>query len=327
MKNMMAEIKKNASFLKKIGLASGLISAVSPARRNNIPSVSPESVYASSEGDRLHFLNVGRAGCILIQSGSHFALVDCADKAHFQTVSDYLKNVAADESGNVKLDFVVFTHAHSGHIGAAEELFGDEKISVDTVYIKELCEENLGNKEERLSCSSLRSRAIISAKQAGTVVCTEISAGYFDFGSFRLRFVNIEPDNYHRNIDENDNSLGLIVSKADKKILLTGDMTDRTGDLARLADLVGRVDVFELPRHGEESLKKDIVKALSPEVIIAANSTADIPAQVLGDCMLNCNATVYSTVENGGLIITVADSGELRLTNNIHKEERITENA
>ncbi|MBQ2774920.1 MAG: MBL fold metallo-hydrolase [Clostridia bacterium] len=327
MKLSISTIKKSIPLLKKAGVAAGFISAAKPSEKNDTAPIVAEALFVSG-GDRVHFLNTGRSDCILIQSNGHFALVDCSDEQHIHTVTDYLKKVAGDENGVVHLDFLAVTHAHEGHMGGVKQLLSDGKISVDTVYIKPLCDDKFSDVERQLhSSAELFKTCVDAVRQAGIKLVSEIPADYFDFGSFRLRFVNTEPDNYHIGVSENDNSLGLLISKGDKKLLLTGDMVNDTGDLARLANLFGRVDVLQLPCHGQAVLSKDTIKAFSPEVMIATNSACDIPHQILGECMLNSDGKLYSTVENDGVIVTFAENGTLCLTKDIHKIKGESENA
>ena len=319
MKLPISAIKKSIPLIKTIGFAAGFISAAKPDTTSEVTAITAETSF-SPDGNRVHFLNTERTDCILIQSDRHFALIDCSDELHAQTVSDYLKKIAADENGVVQLDFIAITHAHEGHIGGLKQLLSDEKINIDKIYIKTLFDKKLSDIERQLhNCTELLTTSVNTAEQKGVTVVNEIPTTYFDFGTLRLRFVNTEPDNYHIDISENDNSLGLLVSKGDKKLLLTGDMVNDTGDLARLANLLGRVDILQLPRHGEATLSKDSLGAFSPKIMIATNSASDIPHQNMGEILLNCDATVYSTVENNGVIVTFADNGELKLTKDIHK--------
>ncbi len=320
MKLPLSAIKKSIPLIKKVGFAAGFVSALKPDTAPEVTAITSETSFCA-DADRVHFLNTARTDCILIQSGGRFALVDCSDEMHAHTVSEYLHKVAADETGVVQLDFLAVTHAHEGHIGGLKQLLSDEKINVDKIYIKTLFDKKLSDIERQLHNSTqLINDAVDAAKKRGVAVVKEIPSAYFDFGAFRLRFVNTEPDNYHIDIGENDNSLGLLISKGDRKLLLTGDMVNDTGDIARLANLLGRVDVLQLPRHGEAALSKDILGAFSPKIMIATNSSADIPSQNIGEILLNCNATVYSTVENEGIIVTFTDSGELCLTNRLVTE-------
>ena len=319
MKLPISAIKKSVPLIKKIGVAAGFISAAKPDKTPEVTDIAKEN-FLNTAGDRIHFLNTGRTDCILIQSGRRFALIDCSDETHAQSVTDYLKDVASDENGKIQLDFIAVTHAHEGHIGGLKQLLNDEKIEVNKIYIKTLFDKKLSDIELELHNSAeLLSASVDVAMEKGITVINEIPKAYFDFGSLRLRFVNTEPDNYHAEISENDNSLGLLISKGDSRLLLTGDMVNDTGDLARLANLLGRVDVLQIPQHGESKLSKDILGALCPSVMIATNSTEDIPPQNIGEILLNCAATVYSTVENNGIIVTFKDSGKIKLTKEIYK--------
>ncbi len=73
----------------------------------------PETVALPTEGQmKVHFVDVGQADCILLQSGGEAMLVDGGNVDDSDLVVSYLLDQGVEE-----LRYVVGTHAHEDHIG------------------------------------------------------------------------------------------------------------------------------------------------------------------------------------------------------------------
>lgn len=118
-------------------------------------------------GDKIHFINVSPTNlgsdAILLESNGHYAMIDTGEDYDFPdgsdprypyhdgTNTDYrnvltervmrdLKNVGVET-----LDFILITHAHSDHIGNADELM--ENFNVNKVYMKRYSDSRITDKE------------------------------------------------------------------------------------------------------------------------------------------------------------------------------------
>ena len=131
----------------------------------------------------------------------------------------------------------------------------------------------------------------------------------FALGGWTLRFFNTEPDSYHKNIGENDNSLALLAEQNGRRILLAGDMVNDTGDLARLANAVGRIDALKVPCHGERAVPQEALDKLRPETMIITNRLAEISDDVLVGIMSAFGRKAYSTSDSGGIALTLTHDG------------------
>ena len=111
----------------------------------NLPTYDKSVIGA----DRIHFLKTGTSDAIILESDGHFAMVDSGEDTdnprafewlnlpgYEQEVLSYLKKAAADENGNVHLDFVLGTHSHSDHIGGFDPVISDPSVTVDRAYLK-----------------------------------------------------------------------------------------------------------------------------------------------------------------------------------------------
>lgn len=97
----------------------------------------------------IHFLNTGSSDCIILQSGSRFAMVDAGEDTDYppnkpalkypgyeKEVVDYLYKNCMGPDGMVTLDFVLGTHAHSDHIGGFDTVIDADKVVVQKSVFK-----------------------------------------------------------------------------------------------------------------------------------------------------------------------------------------------
>ncbi|HHU31459.1 MAG TPA: MBL fold metallo-hydrolase [Clostridia bacterium] len=74
-----------------------------------------ESESATVGQLKVHFLDVGQADSILVQSREHFMLIDAGNNNDAEFIVKYLK-----DQGVTKLDYVIGTHPHEDHIGSLD---------------------------------------------------------------------------------------------------------------------------------------------------------------------------------------------------------------
>jgi competence protein ComEC len=85
---------------------------------------------AGTDRLRVHFIDVGQADAILVQSDGKNMLIDGGNQAAGDLVVSYLKRY-----GVGTLDYVIVTHPHEDHIGGMGKVL--EAIPVDTVILSE----------------------------------------------------------------------------------------------------------------------------------------------------------------------------------------------
>ena len=272
-----------------------------------------EDKEGKSQGDRVHFLNAGENDCVLIQSICHFALIDFGDPEFADSTFSYLKKTAGDEDGNIDIDFAVFNCFSQKNLDSFKLILADPRIRIGEIYINTLYSENL--KESERLADDIRNKAIQLSISKSIKIKSVVPVEPIEFGSVDIEFLNTQPDNYHRDIEANDNSLALNVSRGNKNILILLGLVNTTGDISRIADGLKNVDVLSLPKNGLEKLSEKNLKLFNPKAMILQNKLENINQQIIGDLMLNTNANIYSTYENEGIAITFA--GELKFNNNI----------
>jgi len=86
-------------------------------------------------------------------------------------------------------------------------------------------------------------------------------------------------------------------------------MVNDTGDLARLANAVGRIDALKVPCHGERAVPQEVLDKLRPETMIIMNRLAEISDDVLVGIMSAFGRKAYSTSDSGGIALTLTHDG------------------
>lgn len=301
------------------------------AGRKHVPITGQTA--ASQGADRLHFLSTGSSDCILIESQGHFALVDAGEDSEFpadrpnleltgfeEDVVNYIKKVAADENGKVTLDFVLGTHAHSDHIGGFDTVINDPDITVLKGYLKEYHAANILDSETKNWDNQEVYDQMMAAMEAnGVEIIQDLTNVEFTMGSFKIKLYNGETDfETKKKIGENENSVVTVLQKGDKTAALTGDLNYLDGDEKRLAPEIGKVDLLKPGHHGYlGSSSFQWVRALDPEIVVVTNYQRKMYPDVMFKFAFVSNSAMYCTADEGGVIATFTDDGQITLTNGI----------
>lgn len=284
-------------------------------------------VFDYSDGDdRIHFLNTLNSDCILIESNGHFALVDSGEgnnnprkKTEYHgsrdDVINYLKKVAADESGKVYLDFILGTHYHYDHVGNFEDIIKNEDIEIGRAYFKEfdssvgtdLESEDWGNAETYKKITDALSEKNI-------VTIHNLPDWEFNFGDFKIKFINtVTPEDLKGN-GENASSVGVLLKKCGKSAFLAADFTSDSGLEQRYADEIGEVDLLKIGHHGYfGSSSGAFLKKLKPKISIVTNYLGKVYPNVKWNLTVTAKVPIYSCVNRNGIVASFTDNGEIVL--------------
>lgn len=292
-----------------------------------------DSSKLQSGGDRIHFLSTDSSDAILIESNGHFALVDCAEDSdnprgfeeleydgYEQRVVDYVKQIAGDESGEAHLDFVVGTHSHSDHIGGFDTLINDSSITIDRAYLKEYDESKIRTHEvEKWDNKEVYTQMLDALNAKNIPVISDITEPEFMLGNFKITLFNTEYDNSGEPVGENDNSIGVLIEKNGRRVFLSGDMDNNTGDEDKYGPLIGKVDVLKVGHHSYSgSTTTGWLKNLSPEVCVVTNVYQKTDKRTLRRITRVAKSPILITGSENGVVVDVSDDGKITYYNNIH---------
>ena len=200
-----------------------------PAATQPMPGLS-----ADSTGDNIltvHYIDVGQADCILLETEGQFVLIDGGNRDDSQLVVSYLQQEGVEE-----LAAVVCTHAHEDHVGGLPAVLAVYPTAV--VYAP-----------TRTYSSKIFDDFVYYTDQQGLEITIPNPGDSFLLGQAKLTVLG--PVKSYA--ETNDTSIVLLVEFLETRFLFTGDMeTPAENDMLDYwGDRVDwDVDVLKVGHHG-----------------------------------------------------------------------------
>ena len=285
----------------------------------------------SKGGDRIHFLNVGNSDAILLESCGKFALIDCGEDndnprglssldltGYEDYVGDYLNSFCAGEDGQIYLEFIIGTHAHSDHLGGFDTVLAQDNVHLERAYLKRYSEEGIKKAEvSGWDNKEVYEQTVAAVEAQGAELVQDLEDLSFAFGNFSITLFNGQEADPDDKVGENENSLGVLVEKDGYRVFLAGDINNFDGDEKRLAPEIGKVNVLKLGHHGYlGSSTLSYIRTLDPDMAIQTNNKpANLSVQIVVT-MINMTP-IYQTAKHNGIILDITDVGDVRLYDKI----------
>ena len=261
----------------------------------NARPVKAETIQANS-GNRIHYINTkggGGSDAIVLESNGHFALIDMGEDYDFPDGSNPRYPIRVGTSrqnelvledrlfrhlshlGVKKFDFILGTHVHSDHIGAADEVL--KRYPVGKLYLKKYTDERISSQWRLWDNLFNYDNAIKTAKEKGVPLIQDIKKedSRFKFGDMDIQLYNYKneygPDGKLKRVyDDNSNSLVAVVTVAGKKIYLGGDLDNAEGAEDKIGPEIGKVDMMKWNHHYEATISNTLpfLDSLSPSMVV-----------------------------------------------------------
>ena len=253
-------------------------------------------------GNKIHYINVSPTNlgsdAILLESNGHYAMIDTGEDYDFPDGSDprypyhdgtntdyrnvmtervmrHLKNVGVET-----LDFILITHAHSDHIGNADELM--ENFNVNKVYMKRYSDSRITDKERLWDSQYNYDKVLAVAGQKGIPVIQDISKeqAHFYLGDMDIQLYNYE--NKYTNgqltpvVDDNSNSIISVITVNGKRIFTAGDLNNLDYlNEDRYGPIIGKVDMMKFNHHFEAEFSNttNFLQNLHPSIVVQTSSS------------------------------------------------------
>ena len=265
----------------------------------NARPVKAETIQANS-GNRIHYINTkggGGSDAIVLESNGHFALIDMGEDYDFPDGSNPRYPIRVGTSrqnelvledrlfrhlshlGVKKFDFILGTHVHSDHIGAADEVL--KRYPVGKLYLKKYTDERISSQWRLWDNLFNYDNAIKTAKEKGVPLIQDIKKedSRFKFGDMDIQLYNYKneygPDGKLKRVyDDNSNSLVAVVTVAGKKIYLGGDLDNAEGAEDKIGPEIGKVDMMKWNHHYEATISNTLpfLDSLSPSMVVHTSS-------------------------------------------------------
>ncbi|MBR0535357.1 MAG: MBL fold metallo-hydrolase [Clostridia bacterium] len=290
--------------------------------------IAQESFGDDNTADRIHFLNTANSDCILIESNGKFALIDSGEgnnnprrktayKGYEEEVIAYLKKHCADTTGKVELEFILATHMHYDHSGNFLPIINDRDISIRRAFIKRYNANSTSDIDsEAWGNLDTYNKIIEALNQKQIPLIQDLSSEDFTFGDFTMRFFNTETP-VELQTGENNNSVGVRVTKGSRSAFLAADFTNRDGFEMIYAEEIGDIDLLKIGHHGYfGSSSPDFLRTLKPEIAICTNYIGKIYPNVKWNLTMVARVPVFATAHRNGIIATFTED-EIILSENI----------
>lgn len=290
--------------------------------------IAQEGFSNDNTADRIHFLNTANSDCILIESNGKFALIDSGEgnnnprrktayKGYEEEVIAYLKKHCADTTGKVELEFILATHMHYDHSGNFLPIINDRDISIRRAFIKRYNANSTSDIDsEAWGNLDTYNKIIEALNQKQIPLIQDLSSEDFTFGDFTMRFFNTETP-VELQTGENNNSVGVRVTKGSRSAFLAADFTNRDGFEMIYAEEIGDIDLLKIGHHGYfGSSSPDFLRTLKPEIAICTNYIGKIYPNVKWNLTMVARVPVFATAHRNGIIATFTED-EIILSENI----------
>lgn len=267
----------------------------------------PEETQALTEteppvnhGVAVHFIDVGQADCILIESNKHFMLVDAGNNDDADTIVSYL-----NEQGVKKLDYVIGTHPHEDHIGSLGTVINTYDIGTLIMTPK-------------VDTTKTFEDVVTAIKNKGLNVNAPVVGKTYYIGDSTFTILSPDPNNDYG--DEYNNwSVGIKLTNGSKSFVMYGDAGAEAEQDILKTDIDLRADVLKLGDHGSDTSATDsFLDTVQPKYAVIScgkDNEYGYPHQKTMDKMVSRNIEVFRTDEQG-TIIASCDGNSITWNNN-----------
>lgn len=281
-KNENPQVVKDYNNQSQSGDKNNQHSNESKADNDNLTS----QVEKLSSNAEIHFINTGNSDAILIIKDNKSALIDGGDNDDEALVSSYIK-----KQGISELEYVFATHPHADHIGGLDRVTKD--IKINNLYVSN------GEAETK----SYRD-FINAAASKGLYPSVPLLGSKFDLAGSTFEVLSVANTN-----DPNNNSIVLLYTNGNDKILLMGDAEKEIEQNLN----VGDVDLLKVGHHGSySSSSKPFVDKINPEyavILVGEDNKYGHPHKETMDTLKEKGIEVHRSDECGDIIFRSTGNG------------------
>lgn len=301
---------------------------------------SEEAAVIDENGLSVHFIDVGQGDAIAIRfPDQKTMLVDAGPKNSANKLIKYLENEFFEQGEN-KFDYLLLTHSDEDHCGSMKAVC--DKFVIDKIYrpyiycVKYDIDETVGagsgskfTKGTDIYYETIKTfqNEKDSNNLAAKMVMTDMDELNTPGNENRIETALYSIDFYaptekyvtqHGESIPNDYSPIMVLNYNGKKIMLTGDASEVSEDLAMKKSILPDVDVLKVGHHGSAtSSSEEFLAQIQPEIAVICvgkDNTYHHPTNATLGRLQDVGAEVYRTDINGNVVVNVSSaSGELNI--------------
>lgn len=238
------------------------------------------------ENSEIHFIDTGNSDSILIIQNGKAALIDGGDNDDEELVVSYLKNQGVKE-----LEYIFATHPHADHIGGLDAVINE--IKVNNLYVSN------GDSDTKTYRDFIQ-----AASNKGLYPSVPLLGSKFKLESSTFEVLSVANGN-----DPNNNSIVLLYTNGNDKVLLMGDAEE---EVERNIN-PGKIDLLKVGHHGSHSSSsEEFINKINPQygvILVGKNNKYGHPHVETMDLLKDKNIEVHRSDECGHIIFTSTGNG------------------
>lgn len=251
---------------------------------------------SKNKGMNVHFIDVGQADCILVESAGKFMLVDAGNNDDADTIIDYL-----NDQGVKKLDYVIGTHPHEDHIGSLDTVINTYEI--DTLIMP-----------AKAHTTKTFEDVVAAIEKKKLSITDPVPGKKYKLGDSEFTILSPEKgkdygDNY------NNWSVGIKLENGKNRFVLCGDAEKDSEKDMLDSGIDLKADVLKLSHHGSRTSTTDaFLKAVKPEyavISVGKDNDYGLPDEESLE-KLTENKIKYFRTDELGTIVASSDGSSIK---------------
>ena len=310
--SILDSAKKYLKVFISVLVAASLLTVFFPSREGN---ALPAEAHSDNHGI-IHIFAFEGSDAILVESDGEFAMIDSGEDDDYPSGKDdryplrsgiikgngkedqviqYMKEQGVT-SDNLKV--YIGTHAHSDHIGSADEII--DEFTPDYVYTPLYDDSYITDESKLWDNQYVYDNLIEAAKENDAILIQEPTE---EERRITLGSLTLEIENYHeigsdyRTSDANDYCWGIKVTDGVNTAFLAGDINNNTGSEDELSGTLGHIDALKMGHHGlSGSNTASYIKSLSPCIAIITGKENKLSDETL-DALFSLKTNVITAAD------------------------------
>lgn len=240
----------------------------------------------------ISFIDVGQGDAVLVQSGGESYLVDAGKSQEGPNVVDFLRSRGVAD----RLDGIVVSNPDADHIGGFLDVL--DAFTVANVYVS-------GDPKGTATYNAF----LRGVRDEGSKVTEVRSGAVMYWGEARVDVIAPPPGPLFS--ETNDNSVGVLLTFAEARVLLAGDAEKKSEEYMAGGSYTGPLTVLKVTHHGSNTSSTPLfLSRFTPKIAViqvGADNSYGHPTPETIDRLQKAGARIFRNDEHGDVIVTIND--------------------